>query len=257
MAQRKRKRDDAMEEEDGADESGTSSKYVQREYGQSRHALSDEHEGFEDTHPDDVTLMAEESIEAEEEQPEVTLDDFMANPEGHGMLVGGAMEEESEEEQRAQGTRVFRPGVDRLQEGEVLDYDASSYIMLHALNVEWPCLSFDVIQDTLGFSRASYPHTMYWVAGTQADRQDNNRLYIIKGSQLHKTIEDEDDPVEGFDPDGKDEAGEEGDDDPVVDFRYIHHHGTVNRVRVLLPSYRHAILLPMRVRRKEKGKRQS
>jgi len=34
-----------------------------------------------------------------------------------------------------------------------LEFDASAYDMLHFMRVEWPCLSFDVIIDKLGFQR--------------------------------------------------------------------------------------------------------
>ena len=34
-----------------------------------------------------------------------------------------------------------------------MDYDNSAYRMYHRLNVEWPCLSFDVIHDNLGAIR--------------------------------------------------------------------------------------------------------
>ena len=49
--------------------------------------------------------------------------------------------------------KVWRPGVDQIAEGEVLDYDPRAYIMYHALSTEWPCLSFDIIKDSLGDSR--------------------------------------------------------------------------------------------------------
>lgn len=33
-----------------------------------------------------------------------------------------------------------------LEEGEVLEPDQSVYEMLHRMNVQWPCLSFDVLK---------------------------------------------------------------------------------------------------------------
>ena len=35
-----------------------------------------------------------------------------------------------------------------------MDYDNSAYRMYHRLNVEWPCLSFDVVADNLGNNRS-------------------------------------------------------------------------------------------------------
>ena len=50
-------------------------------------------------------------------------------------------------------SQIWRPGVDKLEEGESLEYDPSAYIMYHALRSEWPCLSFDFIKDDLGDGR--------------------------------------------------------------------------------------------------------
>jgi ribosome assembly protein RRB1 len=49
--------------------------------------------------------------------------------------------------------QVWRPGVDNLEEGETLEYDPSTYVMYHSLKFEWPCLSFDILKDTLGDGR--------------------------------------------------------------------------------------------------------
>ena len=46
--------------------------------------------------------------------------------------------------------KVWRPDVDKIDDGEALDYDPSAYVMYHSLQTEWPCLSFDIIKDTLG-----------------------------------------------------------------------------------------------------------
>lgn len=40
-----------------------------------------------------------------------------------------------------------------MEEGERMEYDNSAYRMYHRLNVEWPCLSFDIITDNLGVAR--------------------------------------------------------------------------------------------------------
>ena len=48
----------------------------------------------------------------------------------------------------------FRVGKDKLGEDEQLDYDSDAYIMYHALNVDWPCLSFDIVNDNLGTERS-------------------------------------------------------------------------------------------------------
>jgi len=73
--------------------------------------------------------------------------------------------------------------------------------------------------------------TVYTVTGTQADKASNNKLLVMKLSQLARTRHD----------DGSDEDDDEDDDspedDPILEHVYIKHEGTVNRVRVrcLLP----------------------
>ena len=93
--------------------------------------------------------------------------------------------EESEEQPAAPD--VFIPGVHELGKDEVLEADESVYIMRHSMNVNWPCLSFDVLRDNLGDERQRFPATAYIVAGTQADLAKNNEISVYKMSSLHKT----------------------------------------------------------------------
>lgn len=84
--------------------------------------------------------------------------------------------------------RTSRP----LEKDEILEPDQSVYMMLHRMNVQWPCLSFDVLrvsfplifltlslgkltnqylllfvsQDSLGDERRKFPHTAYVVTGS-------------------------------------------------------------------------------------------
>ncbi|KAL5175273.1 Glutamate-rich WD repeat-containing protein 1 [Glycine soja] len=63
--------------------------------------------------------------------------------------------------------KVWQPGVDKLEEGEELQCDPSAYNSLHAFHIGWPCLSFDILRDSLGLVRTEFPHTVYFMAGTQ------------------------------------------------------------------------------------------
>lgn len=96
--------------------------------------------------------------------------------------------EESDEQPEA--PQVFIPGTHILGEGEVLEADDSVYIMRHSMNVNWPCLSFDVLRDNLGDERQRFPATAYIVTGTQADSANKNELVVYKMSSLHKTQKD-------------------------------------------------------------------
>lgn len=44
--------------------------------------------------------------------------------------------------------KVWQPGVDKLEEGEELQCDASAYNSLHAFHIGWPCLRFSMASYT-------------------------------------------------------------------------------------------------------------
>ena len=46
----------------------------------------------------------------------------------------------------------FGPSLLKILKKE-LEYDPSAYVMYHCLAPEWPCLSFDILGDTLGGGR--------------------------------------------------------------------------------------------------------
>jgi len=129
---------------------------------------------------------------------------------------------------------VWMPGGD-IKEGEELEFDASAYTMYHALKPEWPCLSFDIIRDSLGGSRSRFPHTVYCCAGTQAAEKGANKLQLMKMSDLAKTYRKEDNDEEDAEAMDSDTDDDEGDDnvhaDPVLEHRDIKHYGCVNRLR--------------------------
>ena len=97
--------------------------------------------------------------------------------------------EESEEKPAAPD--VFIPGVHQLGKDEILEPDESVYILRHSMNVNWPCLSFDVLRDSLGDERQRLPATAYIVTGTQADAAKSNEITVYKMSSLHKTQRNE------------------------------------------------------------------
>eukprot|EP01090_Pellita_catalonica_P023774 TRINITY_DN9974_c0_g1_i2.p1 TRINITY_DN9974_c0_g1~~TRINITY_DN9974_c0_g1_i2.p1 ORF type:complete len:491 (+),score=80.30 TRINITY_DN9974_c0_g1_i2:31-1473(+) len=129
------------------------------------------------------------------------------------------------EEQPAK--KVWQPG-SKLGEGEVLEFDPSAYDMLHSLDVQWSCLTFDIIRDTSGYLRKKFPHSMYLVTGTQAGKSWQNAIYILKVSQLGR-IDNDDREID-------DDEANEVDDDPMVESQMVQHRGGVNRIRSL-PSH--------------------
>ena len=85
---------------------------------------------------------------------------------------------------------TYIPGEYKLSKDETLEPDQSVYVALHSMSVNWPCLSFDILRDNLGDERSRFPATGYAVAGTQADVTENNEVFVIKMSQLHRTQKD-------------------------------------------------------------------
>eukprot|EP00842_Homolaphlyctis_polyrhiza_P005563 jgi/Hompol1/6007/HPOL_004801-RA len=141
------------------------------------------------------------------------------------------MEAQQELDQEAQedteDVQVYLPG-QKMEEDEVLVVDHSAYEMLHAMNVEWPCLSFDIIRDQLGSGRTSFPMTSYVVAGSQAATPTQNRIYVMKMSSMHRTKNDG-----GDNDDDDDDDDDDLDDDAILEHRAVPHMGGVNRVRLM------------------------
>lgn len=132
---------------------------------------------------------------------------------------------ENEPETSETAKEVYLPGKP-LEEGEELVCDQSAYIMLHQAQTGAPCLSFDIIKDSLGDNRETFPLTAYIVSGTQAAQAHVNNLIVMKLSNLHKTSPDEDD-----DSDDESEDEEES-KKPKMNGALMKHQGCVNRIRV-------------------------
>ncbi|CAN3358629.1 ribosome assembly protein Rrb1p [Diutina catenulata] len=106
---------------------------------------------------------------------------------------------------------------------EVLQADPSVYEMLHTVNMPWPCLTVDVLPDSLGDERRAYPATVYCATATQAAKAKDNELLMVKLSKLAKTLErDESD----------DESDDDDDYDPILDSEAVPLRATTNRLRV-------------------------
>ncbi|KAL3633351.1 hemolysin III domain membrane protein [Castilleja foliolosa] len=139
--------------------------------------------------------------------------------------------------------KVWQPGVDKLEEGEELQCDPSAYNSLHAFHIGWPCLSFDILRDSLGLVRTQFPHTAYCVAGTQAEKSSWNSIGILKISNIsgkrrdlmpkNKNEDGNDMDSDSSDSDEEDEVDGDGSSTPVLQFRKISHEGGVNRIRAM------------------------
>ncbi|KAJ8754088.1 hypothetical protein K2173_001986 [Erythroxylum novogranatense] len=143
--------------------------------------------------------------------------------------------------------RVWQPGVDQLEEGEELECDPSAYNSLHAFHIGWPCLSFDIVLDSLGLIRTEFPHSVYFVAGTQAEKSSWNSIGIFKVSNISgkrrdmmpakASAGDTDMESESSDSDEDSEADENGGSlTPILQLRKVAHEGCVNRIRAMTQS---------------------
>ncbi|XP_073311570.1 LOW QUALITY PROTEIN: protein HEAT STRESS TOLERANT DWD 1-like [Primulina huaijiensis] len=139
-------------------------------------------------------------------------------------------------------TKVWQPGVDKLEEGEELQCDPSAYNYLHAFHIGWPCLSFDILRDSLGLVRTEFPHTVYCIAGTQAEKASWNSIGIFKISNISgkrrellptkKNNDGSDMESDSSDSDMDDEE-EGGSMAPVLQLRKVSHQGCINRLRAM------------------------
>lgn len=122
--------------------------------------------------------------------------------------------------------QTFIVGRNKIEPGQTLSPDLSTYVMLHSLSTNWPCLSFDIIKDNLGDDRNTYPATIYAVAGTQAakKRDKENQLLVMKFSGLSRM-----DRELNYDDD--DEDDDDQDADPILESCTIPFDSTTNRIR--------------------------
>lgn len=180
-----------------------------------------EHLVFEDPFGDDFEEEEEEVDNEYDENEEEDDENLSQNEDENEVENMNTLQEENEHTEEIK--QVWRPGIDRLEEGESLEYDPSAYVMYHSLRTEWPCLSFDFLKDNLGDDRQRFPMTAYLVAGSQADKADKNKITLLKLSELHKTQTSE------SDDDSEDD--EALDEEPVLEHVNIPHNGGVNRIR--------------------------
>ena len=155
-----------------------------------------------------------------------------------------------QEEQEMDGgeQRVWLPGME-LAEDEVLEPDMSVYVMLQEMQTEWPCLSFDALHNGTGREMHDFPLEASLVAGTQADRPEKNKIFVMKWTNLRKNQTKEaakENGDEGKDADSSDESSSEDEEEeeesksektwmPRCHIRAVSHAdgAGINRIRAL------------------------
>ncbi|KAN0067365.1 WD40-repeat-containing domain protein [Elaphomyces granulatus] len=160
-------------------------------------------------------------------------DEFESEDEIFEAGVDGRPDEEREADEQRDAMDIdkqtFIPGRTKLAPGETLAPDPSTYEMLHTISTPWPCLSFDIVRDTLGDDRNIFPATIYAIAGTQADanRPRENELMVLKLSGLGRMEREGE-----TDSDGDSDSDEESPSDPILESKTIPLGSITNRIRV-------------------------
>lgn len=143
---------------------------------------------------------------------------------------------------------VFRPGIDKLAEGETLVCDESAYDLLHRLTFDWPSLSFDFVccDESGAYTNAAaspqktYPVSVMAVSGTQATKASQNKLQVLKLSNMHRTrkqhreqADDDSESESESDSEDDDEALDDGMADGILQNIDIKFDTVINRVRAM------------------------
>ena len=174
--------------------------------------------------------------------PENQFDDDFSDIEDDGEVVDCQSNDEDEnmndeEEDEAEIARrlVYRPGIDEMPEGAEMTYDSSAYDMYHKLSVDWPCLSFDIVADSMGASRTKYPMSCYWACGSQAAGGEDNYIGVMKSSQLCKTRFDDanESASDASDDEDDDDLDANPEQDPILETKLTSDNSAFNRIRCM------------------------
>lgn len=89
-----------------------------------------------------------------------------------------------------------------LQDNQKLEFSNIGYVLYHRASTEWPCLSVDFlipgldslqsVKDIKVVEDFKYPLELFTVAGSQANFDSQNQLYIMRFCDLAKTRYDDD-----------------------------------------------------------------
>jgi len=249
-----------MEEEvDGDDEEDQNNLNYEEDYDDEfeNEVVINENEGAEGEEWEDMdNSMQQEDIEEEEEEEkapveatkskkkkkgnmeeqEKELTDLMSKLEFSDKPVVFEPPEKPKKKKKGKDKEIkpFTGNAKSLGKNETLDFDNRAYETFHRATTEWPCLSYDffapsAIYGELDSKKLKYPLTLYLVAGTQAEKANQNAIYIMKWEELCKTKND-DDSVDFDSDDSKD------DQEPEMHLLSIKQNSCINRIKTMSNS---------------------
>eukprot|EP01120_Amphizonella_sp_Union-15-10_P015120 TRINITY_DN767_c0_g1_i2.p1 TRINITY_DN767_c0_g1~~TRINITY_DN767_c0_g1_i2.p1 ORF type:complete len:521 (+),score=124.79 TRINITY_DN767_c0_g1_i2:106-1668(+) len=225
----KRKRDDLEETQDQTEVVHVTKKEKIQGKPNTKVELTEIEEGVENLVFEDPF---EDEYDQEDEIQEEELENKEAEKEREKQILENILQgkPEQDEIQPKVERKVFIPGKNQ-NEQEKLEYESRAYDMIHFMQVDWPCLSFDFLTDSLGFLRTKYPHTVYVVAGSQAGKRQRNKLLVMKMHSLHKTKHDDDESSSDSESGSESDDAAETDDDPILEYNSINIQVATNRIR--------------------------
>ena len=213
---------------------------------------------FEDEYEEEVHVEDKEDWEdVDEEAPKQIIEVDMPEEDDEDMdEEEEKINTKGKKPKKPKKPEVFL-GNEKLDKEEELVYENSAYEMIHRATVEWPSLTIDIMMNDRfdknnysnwfpnyvhkldptklkkkgneeeemeedkaeDFQRINYPFDAYVVAGSQAVKRSDNKIYVMKWCNLYKTLEDED------------ESDDENEEEVKLYYEGVPHKGGVNRIR--------------------------
>jgi ribosome assembly protein RRB1 len=78
--------------------------------------------------------------------------------------------------------------------------------------------------NTLRHKNDKFPMDIYMVAGSQAEKRNDNRIYVMKWGDMHRTTHEDEECSDSDEEEARDK-------EPVIRFEAIPHRGGINRIR--------------------------
>lgn len=186
--------------------------------------IDDEMGDFEDPYGDDFESDGE-IIQMDDDMEDEDDDEVLEKAQQKAQDI---VQKENEETPENGKSQIYLPHLQKpLGENEVLEADPTVYEMLHTMQLPWPCMTVDIVPDTNGNERRSFPQSMQLVTATQASKKSANELLVLKLTRLVKTLAKDEDEDEMNEDDE-----EEFDVDPIIENANSPLSDTTNRLKI-------------------------